>query len=87
MKQSHLLLRLHLLRYENIHTTVPVNENPINIPRMEKKFLETQEFRYHFFKSAIQISRYQMFLQLSQSFQQYHIQNILHIPLIQILDC
>ena len=29
---------LHLLRCENIHATVPVNENPMNMPKMKKAY-------------------------------------------------
>ena len=32
------LLKLHLLRYENINEIKPVIENPTNIPRMRSKY-------------------------------------------------
>ena len=30
-------VNMHLLRYEIIHETRPVNENPMNMPKMKKK--------------------------------------------------
>ena len=36
------VVRLHLLRYENIQDTKPIRENPMNIPKigMDKYFIE-----------------------------------------------
>ena len=36
-------LKLHRLRYENIHEIKPVIENPMNMPKMNEHFLEILE--------------------------------------------